>query len=79
MSFSVLYPFSQPASDEGGDGEEHVEDLATVKAGISTGTISELAELLGVFRLLAARSLLPCESSVALKTLVFPTALSNRR
>ena len=40
---------------------------------------SELPELLGIFRLLASRSLLPHDNGVALESLVFPTALSKRR
>lgn len=40
---------------------------------------SELPELLGIFRLLASRSLLSRDDGMALETLVFPSALSRRR
>lgn len=40
---------------------------------------SELPELLGIFRLLASRSLLPRDNGAALEALVFPAALSRRR
>lgn len=41
--------------------------------------VSELSELLRVFRLLASRSLVSPENGVALEGLVFPAALSRRR
>lgn len=45
----------------------------------SAAVISELSELLAVFRLLASRSLLSRGSEAALEDVVFPAVLSRRR
>eukprot|EP00752_Nemacystus_decipiens_P014731 g13119.t2 len=62
--------------DGGGGRGERAAEVAMVS---SEAAVSELSELLGVFRLLASRSLVSPESSAALEALVFPTALSRRR
>lgn len=46
---------------------------------VVSAAVSELSELLRVFRLLASRSLVSPETGAALEALVFPTALSRRR
>lgn len=67
----------------GGGGAE-VNDVrggfdVLIKRAEKTTADSELPELLGIFRLLASRSLLPRDNGMALEALVFPSALSRRR
>lgn len=70
---------------EGGGGGDHCRrgggeaPVVSVSVSASEAAVSELSELLHVFRLLASRSLVSPEKSAALEALVFPAALSRRR
>lgn len=70
--------------NESGGGDAEVNDArggfdVPDKRAEKPAADSELPELLGIFRLLASRSLLPRDNGMALEALVFPSALSRRR
>lgn len=62
-----------------GSGGGRTGGVSDDRATAASEAIAELSELLPVFRLLAARSLISSENSAALEALVFPVALSRRR
>lgn len=68
-----------PSTSGGGADATTNMNGETGEGAILSRAISELAELLRIFQLLAIRSLLSPENEMALETLVFPSALSRRR